>query len=150
MARSKVQGLISLQFLLGLIAIQMLLLASLPGFKSMLESTQAKFDLNQLEFQINYLRWLAIVRHQVLYLRPLSLEGDWHHGWTVSDKHHVLWQKKPYQFIKVRVKWYGFEQNPPLVFYPDLFKNHLNGYFDVQGYRLWINRLGHTRLAYEL
>lgn len=150
MSRLKIQGFISLQVLFGIMFMQLLSLTVWPRMKDVLAHWQAKICINQLQFDITSLRLMSLIQNKIVYLYPLSLDHNWAFGWQVLADKKILWQKKPYQFIKINIEWHGFEQKPPLKFYPDGLKNHLNGYFQAKEYRLWLNRLGYSRITYDI
>ena len=150
MSRLKTQGFISLQLVLGLMSMQMLFFSAWPSIKTILLSWLARMSLNQLQFELSYLRLMSIIKNRILYLYPISSEHNWALGWRVADDKQILWQKKTYQFVKMEIEWHGFSQHPPLIFYPDGLRNHLNGYFKAPSYRLWVNRLGYSRITDEI
>ena len=150
MPRLKTQGFISLQLMLGLMFMQLLFFSAWPSIKTILLAWQQKMSLNQLQFELSSLRLMSILKNKTLYLYPISSEYNWAQGWRVTDDKQILWQKNTYQFIKMKIEWHGFSQHPPLKFYPDSLRNHLNGYFKAPSYRLWVNRLGYSRITHEI
>jgi hypothetical protein len=149
-SRFKTQGFITLQVLMSILFMQIIFLSAWPKMKAIFINWQARICLNQLQLDLTILRVRSIIEDKILYLTPLSFDHNWALGWRVSVDNQTLWQKKPYQFVKINIEWHGFEQKPPLKFYPDHLKNHVNGYFKVLGYRLWLNRIGYTRMTHDL
>ena len=150
MARFKTQGFISLQLMLSMILMQLSFLAVWPMMKVMLLNWQARISLNQLQLDLASLRVMSVMLHKNLYLHPLSLDKNWALGWRVTDDKTILWQKKPYQIVNLKIEWHGFTHHPPLKFYADVLKNHVNGYFKASAYQLWVNRLGYSRIKHDI
>ena len=150
MARFKIQGFISLQMLLGMLLMQMSWFVVWPSMKAICLNWQAKISLSQLQFELASIRVMSMMSHQNLYLHPLSADHNWALGWRVTNDKTILWQKKPYQLLHLKIEWHGFTHYPPLTFYPDVLKNHVNGYFHASNYRLWVNRLGYASIKHDL
>jgi Tfp pilus assembly protein FimT len=135
------------EVILGLFIFQILIFAVWPSFQAILEEKKAQLLVHDLQNSIEWVRWEAVRRQEVLYLEPV---GGWRHAWVIYSKDKVLRQYQAFWGTNISVSWHGFIPSNRLVFYPKIYQNHNNGLFQIGHYRLWLNRLGHMRVSYAV
>jgi hypothetical protein len=97
-----------------------------PSFKSWLQNYRCRQTTLELQKIIAALRVTAVLRQESQKLDLLRLRQE-------------------------NISWQGLLKGKELIFQPNSVANRLNGYFTIQcspyfGYRLWLNRLGYSRI----
>ncbi len=143
----KQSGLSFLECLIALALLQVLIWASYPSLMSLIQQKQSTRLLHQLETTIDWARWMAVIRHEKLILKP---RGQWQRGWQIFANDQLIKEVKGVKAGDISIQWHGFSSIGYLTFYPQMVSNHLNGYFQIGHQQLWINRLGHMRVTYGI
>jgi Tfp pilus assembly protein FimT len=144
---SRCLGFSLFEVLLGLFVFQILIFSIWPSFQAIMRDKEASLFVHDLQNSIDWVRWEAVKRQEVLYLEPI---GNWKNAWAVYSKERILRQYKPFIRSNIEVVWHGFISSQRLTFYPKVYQNHCNGLFQIGHYRLWLNRLGHMRVSYAV
>ena len=146
MAKNSYQlGFSLFECLLGLFLFQVLIFACIPSLQTWIQRKEERWVLNDLQEMIEFARWEALHRHEILYLEPKN--ADWHNTWLVYSKNKIIRQFSHHFFMPVKIQWHGFLPSQRLIFYPKMKQNRCNGVFQIGQYRLWLNRLGHLRVT---
>lgn len=130
----KLSGFSLLEVLICFFLLQLFWVFAIPPLQGYWQDYQCLRSLHSVKVLLQGKRFKALLQHKniKLYL-PLSLN----HELRLS--------------AAFRLSWHGFNRTGAIVFEPDLWLNHANGYFTLQCssqrlYRLWLNRLGHIRI----
>jgi type II secretory pathway pseudopilin PulG len=115
-----------LEMMIMVLILQVLLSIAWPGIQGILTHYRCQHAALSLEKELQRTQMKAILSSRSQIFNPPEL------GFKLS--------------------WHGFVSGRPLVFETNPVSNRVNGFFELQcslhsGYRLWINRLGHFRLA---
>jgi Tfp pilus assembly protein FimT len=137
-----------LECLVGLFVLQILMFSMAPSFKRFIIDKQEMVVLQDLKNIIEWTRWQALHRHEILYLEPKH--SDWKNTWVVYSKNKRLREVSHYVWNDISIQWHGFITSQRLIFYPKMEQNHCNGLFRIGKYQLWLNRLGHMRVTHEI
>ncbi len=140
----KIEGFSLLETLVCLFLFQLIYVVAWPNFQTFIQYQQCKTAVKRLQHIIIDAQLSAVLLNQ-----KVSIETSLNHKWFLIMPTYRL----PIQFpaSEFQMSWKGFSGTLKLNFYPELLANHVNGYFDIFcarkfSYRLWLNRLGHTRL----
>ena len=144
---SKQCGISFLECILALMLFELFLSFCYPSLMMFLKSQQEKKLIRHLQSSIDWARSMAIIRQEKLILSPLE---NWQKGWQIVSNDKMIKEVRLGYKYSVSVKWHGFSDFRRLTFYPNMSSNHLNGYFQIGYYQLWINRLGHMRVTYGI
>lgn len=140
----KLAGFSILESLICLFIFQLIYLIAWPTFQYFIQYQQCKTSLLRLQHLIMHAQAKAIILNQPIFIEKL-----------VNQKWFIIMpneqQSIEFQGTDFQMSWKGFSGKLKLTFYPELLANHVNGYFDIfcarkYSFRLWLNRLGHTRL----
>jgi hypothetical protein len=140
----KLVGFTIFESLICLFVFQLIYLIVWPNFQSFIQYQQCKTAVLRLQHLIMDAQAKAIVLNQPVFIEKL-----------VNQKWFIIMpderQSIEFQGTDFQMSWKGFSGTLKLTFYPELLANHVNGYFEIfcarkYSFRLWLNRLGHTRL----
>ena len=130
---SKISGFSLLEVLICVFLFQLFWFFAMPSIRDLGQGLQCEWTLHQLELLLEEARLKALLQHQRI-------------KWQVPEKIIAPMSLRR----SIDLSWHGLNGSEYLLFEPDLWLNHANGYFKLQcspqlKYRLWLNRLGHSR-----
>jgi hypothetical protein len=137
-------GLSLFECVVSLFLLQVLIFSSWPTFQTFFRDKITHSILMDLKESIEWSRWQAAIRNEIIFLEMHE------NGWQIYSSKTLLRDEKSYLGFHEKIFWHGFSNGTRFIFYPDIYQNHLNGYFQMGSYRLWVNRLGHMRESYGL
>jgi len=138
------QGFTFLEILICIIGLQLVYVFIVPNVETYIQAKHCKLTVHEFEHFITDAKLRAILLN-----RSLNLMRDAKRQWILIDsKRKTINAYFPTK--DMIINWNGFSKKI-LSFESELLANHLNGYFDIIcagkfKYRLWLNRLGHTRI----